>query len=235
MAQSSSNFSPHEESTLKPVRGRFGHTILDDLLMVLLALISIFLLLFEVVHDQTPEQTEVLHWADLTIAFIFLLEWTIRFIKAPDRRQFARLHWWELLASIPLSLDSIQALRSLQLLRVLRLIRLIRFAVRLKVLLDASQRFTEQTYLVYIMTVTGLIIIGGALAFHYCEFGVNPNVKSFWDSFWWATVTTTTIGYGDIYPVTVAGRLIAILVMFTGIGTLGVFTATIAAYIIKQK
>jgi voltage-gated potassium channel len=221
--------------SVKPVRGQFGHTILDDLLMVILSLVSVFLLIFEVVHDQSAEQSQVLHHADLMIAFIFLSEWTIRFIKAPDRPLFARRHWWELLASIPLSIDTIQALRGLQLLRILRLIRLIRLAVRLKVLLDASQRFTEQTYLVYIMTVTGLIIMGGALGFHYVEFGVNPNVKSFWDSFWWATVTTTTIGYGDIYPVTIAGRLIAILVMFTGIGTLGVFTATIAAYIIKQK
>jgi voltage-gated potassium channel len=56
---------------------------------------------------------------------------------------------------------------------------------------------------------------------------------SVWDGIWWAIVTVTTVGYGDLYPVTVQGRLIGIFVMLLGIGFLSVLTATVATQFIK--
>ena len=64
---------------------------------------------------------------------------------------------------------------------------------------------------------------------------VNQNVHGFFDSFWWAMSTVTTVGYGDIYPVTTEGRIVAIFLMLAGIGTLGVYTAAIANYVIRQN
>src|SRR5436305_3777312 len=100
--------------------------------------------------------------------------------------------------------------------------------------LGDSRRSSLRTYLLYLLSVVGAITLSAALGFHRFEAGVNPNVKSFWDSFWWAIVTMTTIGYGDIYPVTTGGRVVAILLMFAGIGTLGIVTAAIAAYFVKS-
>jgi voltage-gated potassium channel len=60
-------------------------------------------------------------------------------------------------------------------------------------------------------------------------------VTSLWDSFWWAMVSVTTVGYGDIYPMTTAGRLIAIGLMVVGIGTLGTFTASIAHWVLRER
>jgi voltage-gated potassium channel len=79
------------------------------------------------------------------------------------------------------------------------------------------------------------VIIAGALGFHYFEFGKNANVKTFFDSVWWAIVTTTTIGYGDIYPVTTGGRIVAIILIFTGISALGAFIAAVDAYFINKN
>ncbi len=76
------------------------------------------------------------------------------------------------------------------------------------------------------------VALAGAVGFFYFEKPGNPEL-SLWDSFWWAMVTVTTIGYGDIFPKTIGGRLIAMFLMFAGIGTLGVFTAAIAAYFIR--
>lgn len=97
-----------------------------------------------------------------------------------------------------------------------------------------TRRGSLGTYLIYLLSVVAAITLAAALGFYRFESGVNPNVKSFWDSLWWAIVTMTTIGYGDIYPVTTGGRVVAILLMFAGIGTLGIVTAAIAAYFVKS-
>jgi voltage-gated potassium channel Kch len=89
-------------------------------------------------------------------------------------------------------------------------------------------------YLIYLMSIVGVITLVGASGFRHFEMGHNPNVKGFWDCVWWTMVTLTTIGYGDIYPYTLGGRIIAILLMFIGIGILGVSTAAIAAYFVNN-
>lgn len=58
--------------------------------------------------------------------------------------------------------------------------------------------------------------------------------KTFWDGTWWAVVTVTTVGYGDVYPRSVGGRIVAIIVMLVGIGFLAVPTATIASFFVKS-
>ncbi len=209
-----------------------------DALMIALSLVSVGLLFFEVLADHSPAQTRSLELADLSIAFIFLSEFSIRFYRAPHKILFLRKHWWELLASIPFTSETTQVLRAfnlLRLFRLIRLLRLIRFAVRFKILLDNSARFAHQTHLLTICTAAGLVIISGALGFHYLESEVNPNVHGLWDSFWWTIVTITTVGYGDITPVTTGGRILAIFLMLGGIATIGAATAAITAYVIERK
>lgn len=83
--------------------------------------------------------------------------------------------------------------------------------------------------------VTFLIIIFGAVGIFYFEQTNNDSVKGIFDAIWWSLVTITTVGYGDIFPVTLGGRLIAVMVMLMGIGFLGMFTATIASIFVEQK
>lgn len=216
----------------------WGKTIIDDLFMIFLALVSVCLLIFEVVSVQTIEQQKVLDYADLTIASIFLCEFIYNFTKAKDKRSFFKGHWWELLASIPVTSEATQALRGLRLLRLIRLIRLlrvIRVAARIKILIDASDKMAKHSYVINIVFAIMFVIMSGSLGFHYFEYGVNPNIHNYFDSVWWAIVTVTTIGYGDIYPITVMGRILAIILMFTGIGILSLLTGAIASYFIKSK
>ena len=74
----------------------------------------------------------------------------------------------------------------------------------------------------------------GATGWWIVEGRTNAALSSFGDAVWWAVTTTTTVGYGDIYPTTGEGRLIAVLLMLAGIGVIGVFTATIASFFMNK-
>ncbi len=77
-----------------------------------------------------------------------------------------------------------------------------------------------------------VLVVACALGFYHFEKPVSPQL-SLWDSFWWAMVTVTTIGYGDVFPRTLGGRLIALFLMFAGIGALSFLTAAIASFLVR--
>jgi voltage-gated potassium channel len=86
-----------------------------------------------------------------------------------------------------------------------------------------------------LLFVTLLIILIGTIGIFVFEKGNNDSIKNISDALWWTIVTITTVGYGDIYPSTVFGRIIAVFLMIIGIGVLGMFTATIATFLVNEK
>ena len=81
-----------------------------------------------------------------------------------------------------------------------------------------------------ILTVTAIVVAGAA------ESAVSAgDFPHLWDGIWWAVVTVTTVGYGDLYPKTVQGRLIGMVLMFVGIGFLSLLTAAVASRFVKQE
>jgi voltage-gated potassium channel len=80
-----------------------------------------------------------------------------------------------------------------------------------------------------------VIVLLGAVGVYLVERGQNPAIRGFGDALWWAMVTATTVGYGDVSPTTTEGRFIAVLLMLVGIGVIGVFTATVAGYFVHEE
>jgi voltage-gated potassium channel len=151
---------------------------------------------------------------------VFTIDYVVRLYLAPDRRKWFLHHLIDL------------AIVLLPLLRPLRLVRLV-------VLVSALQKAVGNAIRgkVVIYTVCGavLLVYAGALAELQTERdAVGSHITTFGAAAWWAITTITTVGYGDIYPVTTTGRFIAILVMIGGISLVGSITATIASWVIQS-
>ena len=205
--------------------------ILDDVVMIALALLSVVLLIVQSTSSLTSEQTRLFSEVDTGIALVFLAEFCIKLILAPRKRAYLRSNWWLLLASIPVSTPWTQALRALRLLTILRLGRILTGA---EAILNYCENFFTHTRAMYVLTVFGVLVVAGAALFELLEFGKNPAVHGYVDSLWWAVGTVTTSGSGDVYPVTDAGKVLAVALMIGGIGLSGIFTALVASFILRE-
>lgn len=207
--------------------------LVKEIFIVLLALLSVGLLIFELSSDLLPEQIKLIQNIDLLICIVFLTDFFVGLRIAKSKKGYFRSHWLDLLASVPISggvFNSLRVLRLVRLVRVLRVIARIRRIGNLAdTLVDSSSQY------IYAVTVTTAVILSGAVAFFSMEEGVNQNVDSFFDAIWWAVTTTTTVGYGDVYPVTVEGRIIGMFMMFFGIGLVGTIAGLSGGYFLKRR
>jgi voltage-gated potassium channel len=89
--------------------------------------------------------------------------------------------------------------------------------------------------ILYISAITFVTIFFGSAFFYYFELGKNSEVQGFFDAFWWAVVTITSLGYGDIYPVTTAGRIVGIFLMFFGVILIGVIAGSVSRHYIEAR
>jgi voltage-gated potassium channel len=178
----------------------------------------------------TPRTHMIASTINWIIWLAFCGEFALRLAVAPDRKAFVRRSWFDLLiivVSPPFGVpESMQGVRAVRALRLLRLVRALAF---LSIGIKTSRRALRHRKFHYVLVITLGVMLLGATGLYVVESEQNEAVGSFWDALWWAISTTTTVGYGDIFPITPEGRLIAVLLMLTGIGVIGVFTATIAS------
>ncbi len=167
----------------------------------------------------------ILNWV---IWLAFATETGVMLVVSPDRRGWLKRHPLNVALVIltpPFAPATLQSARILRLLPVLRLAAAGHIIHRV-----ISPQGLRQAAL-----LTLLLILGAAAAFRALENGHHPQPITLWDGLWWAVETVTTVGYGDIYPVTDAGRVIAMVVMFTGIGFVALLTGSIAQQFLADK
>jgi len=207
--------------------------VLYEILLVVLSLLSVGLLVYEVSADLLQDQVAFIHTLDFVIALVFLLDFVIGFIGAKSKWEYFKYNWFYLLAAIPIT-DEMY--RSLRLLRVLRIVRALRVAIRIWRISKAAENLVAGgSKYVYASTIATTVLLTAAVLLYSFEYGVNPNMKSFFDAIWLTAVTASTVGYGDLYPVTVEGRIVAMLLMIFGVASLGVIAGFVGSAIGERK
>jgi len=157
---------------------------------------------------------------------VFLVELVAILYVAPRKRAALRAHWLDV-AIVVLTVPIVSS--ALGWGRLARFIRLMRFGTIIGRALQAEKRITSGDALRFAAILTlGLVVIAGA-----AQWVVNDEVKTLWDGVWWAIVTATTVGYGDVPVTTAEGRIVGILVMAIGIVFVALLTAAIAARFVR--
>lgn len=147
----------------------------------------------------------------------FVADYVVRLVLARNRFAFIRSHLLDLVAV------AVPALRPLLLLRVVA------------VLERSLEHSLSGRLMVYVTSLTSLAVLVGALAVLSAEQDeAGGNIERFSTALWWAVTTVTTVGYGDHYPVSTQGRLVAGVLMLCGIGLIGVVTASVASYVVDR-
>ncbi len=176
--------------------------------------------------DISQGLNEWQRWLDYILWGIFCVDYTIRFWLAPQKMPFIKTNICDLIAIIPFYtiFRAFRLQKIMKSLRVLKIPRIIAFLYRP---LRKAKRFFNTNGFKYVVFVTIAMIGAGGVLIHFAE------GMSYGDGLWWAFVTATTVGYGDISPTTFYGRIIATVLMLLGIGLIGTVTSTLTSYFLK--
>jgi len=165
---------------------------------------------------------------DWVVWLAFLIELVVMLAVVPDRRRWLREHPLELAIVVLTPPFLPAALQAARIFRLLRLLTLVKGAVLLRRLMS-TEGIRDSAVL-----ALATVLVGGA-AYSAIEKTHDGEPISAWDGVWWAITTVTTVGYGDTYPDTTAGRIIAMAVMFVGIGFVAIVTAAAAERFMRAR
>lgn len=202
-----------------------------NILIIVLSIYVLVSLMLDTFFKLPLEVSRMLNMIDNIICIVFLFDFCLRFYKSKNKLKFMQWGWIDLISSIP-TLDFMRAGRALRLIRLLRILRAFRST---KHLVTHIFKRRTQGALSAAAVVAVLMVIFSSIAILQVETDPNSNIKTAEDAIWWSYVTITTVGYGDKFPITTEGRIIAALLMTVGVGLFGTFTAFLASWFVGES
>ena len=202
--------------------------MLFDLALIVAILVSVAIVMLTTVAEYDGKYGRLFHLIEWGFTILFTIEYGLRLYCVRNRARYAKSFFGvvDLLSVLPtylgLILTGIAPMLVIRILRILRLFRIMhmdRYVGEANILLEVLVASWRKT-LVFVYTVLTLVVIFGALM-HYIE-GVEAGFTSIPQSMYWAIVTLTTVGYGDVTPLTPLGKLVASMIMITGYGIIAV-------------
>ncbi len=181
-----------------------------------------------------PEGLEqALFVSDILLSLIFVVEYMLRIVTSENKRAYAISFYGiiDLIALLPILIHGAASLRVLRLLRVLRVMRLLkvtRYTNALDRYNQALKSIAAEATL--FGSVAFVFIVSFSFLIYEVEHEAQPEAYSnIFDSVWWAVISLTSVGYGDVFPVTAAGRMLTVAMVLTGMGIVAVPTALLAS------
>lgn len=212
-----------------------------DVVLIGVIVLSVVAVTLESVRAVNAAYGSWLRGAEWVFTILFTIEYGLRLVCARDARRYATSFFGiiDLLAIIPTYLSALvpgtQYLLAIRLLRTLRVFRVLKLAEYLSEanLLMRALRASQRKITVFVFTVFTLVVILGSLM--YLIEGAENGFTNIPTSIYWAIVTLTTVGYGDISPQTIAGQMLAALIMIIGYGIIAVPTGIVTAEIARAQ
>lgn len=199
----------------------------------LLIFYSLVTFSIETLPDLDESTLIFLKYSEMVVVAIFTLEYLCRVMVAENKIKFIFSFYGlvDLLAVIPFYLATSVDLRTLRLLRLLRLIRILKMVRYNKAINRFGRALAETKEELVIFTFAAFIMLFlSSVGIYHFEHEAQPNsYRTIFDCLWWSVATLTTVGYGDIYPITVGGKIFTFCILLLGLGLIAVPASIMAS------
>lgn len=216
--------------TSRPHRADHDQNSLYEIAILALCVVSLTILVADSIREITPVTRELLGWGDNAVCVLFLADFVYSFWRAPKKFQYMLNGggWLDLLSSTPAVVVPgwVRLTRFARITRIGRAVKAARSIVR-----AAAERRAESALLAAGLIIITLII-SSSIAIVEFEDPATGTIKTAADAIWWAISTISSAGAGDLYPTTLAGRLVGVLLMAAGVGVFGTVSGLVTAWFI---
>ena len=191
-------------------------------ILSIIIIIDVILITSTVVFDVSHDFYRKIIFFDIITCILMLFDFFHGLFKADDKKQYFHSNWLELIAAIPFDI----IFSPFMFIRYLRLIRLIRILFLVGEYFEVIGSFLKNTRLDEILAIFVLIIIGSTLGLYL----IDPGMNDLFNNLWFVIVSLTTVGYGDITPNTISGKIVSLILLIVGVFIFSAITGAISTY-----
>lgn len=209
-----------------------------DVFIQILIILSLISFSLETLPNLSALQARLLYYFEVFCVVVFTIEYLLRiyYNNRPWKYIFSFYGIIDLLAILPffvtVGLD-LRTLRVFRIFRVFRVFKLVRYNQALNRFKHAAIESKEE--IILFILVTGILIYLSAVGIYYFEHEAQPQkFSSVFSSLWWSIATLTTVGYGDVYPITIGGKIFTFFILIIGLGIITVPAGLVASALLKS-
>ncbi len=195
-------------------------------ILSLIVIIDVILLSYSVIFDLSPTFYHKIMIFDIITCMVLVFDFFCGFHKSNDKKEYVKENWIELIVAIPFDI----ILSPVLALRFLKLIKLVRILLFIAEFFKVIGNFLKSTHLDEILAVFILIIIGSTFGLYL----IDPSMNNIFDNLWFVVVSLTTVGYGDITPNTIYGKMLSLVLLIVGVFIFSAITGAISTHFIDN-